>query len=126
MLDLDPEVRARLLDLAEVVPERLEVVDNVRAVAKEILEEFLVRIAADCPEGRVMDAVERIQPVRLEDDIHHPGNGEDDDQAAHNRNEEQYQSGDQFILVVRPSAQDVVVSEHVVEDHPAQSEHQGK
>ena len=95
---LRTEVGAGLLDVREVVADGPQVVDDVRAVAAQPLEELEVGQPGDGPVRRVVRAVQRIDLVGPDHQVQQPGDqrhghGSDDDHGGEEREGEAHGLG---------------------------------
>ena len=63
------EVGPRLLNSEELIAERAQVVNNIRAVAEELREELEVTDAGDRAGDPVVDTVEGVHPLRHDDQV---------------------------------------------------------
>ena len=99
VLDLGAEVRPGLHHGGQPVSEALQVVDDVGAVAEELVEELPVGHPRDQPVERVLDPVQRTDLVGAQGEVQQPGDGRDHEEADQHPAGEQHERGHQQHLV---------------------------
>ena len=89
MLHLGAEVGTGLHDRGELVSEGQQIVDDVRAVTEELVEELPVGDPPDGPVQDVPDSVQRVDVIRFDRAVQQPGDRHDEDQAREHAAQEQ-------------------------------------
>src|SRR5438874_5361069 len=88
---LADEIRPGLLDWAKVITQPLQVVDDVGAVSEKEREEPHPPDPCDRAVHRVMEAVERIDRVRLDEPVQHARSSDGEQEPDEREAEENYQ-----------------------------------
>ena len=105
MLDRHTEVRPGLHDPEQAVPEPAQVSDDVGAVTEEIGEELDVGYPRDRPVRPVVEAIQRVDLVRLDGEAEQPRDGSHDEQTDEHRAEEQHIGDSEGFGVELPAGQ---------------------
>ena len=95
MPHLDAEIRPRLHDGGQAISKPTQVVDDVSAVTEEKREEPYSADPRDRPVHPVVKAIQRIDPVRLDEQVQYARNGADEQEADERDAEEEHQGEDQ-------------------------------
>ena len=103
MLQSRAEVRAGLLDVGEVVSEPTQIVNDVGAVTEEIHEEPEVGHTCDGPMDSIVEAIEAIDSVRLDGEVQHPRDSDQDEETDEHETKEEHGRGGQGVTAERPA-----------------------